>query len=96
MPLDPLEPFHFPTEDTDLLIEVQAVRGAKPDPRADNPEDYYGYFEADYTATLPSGKDYIPTREEEHAILDEIQRRLADQAAAAAEDAALAKANTPY
>lgn len=88
----PLEPFHFSTEDTDLLIDVQAIRAARPDPGADNPFDFEGYFEADYTATLPSGRSYEPTAEEDHAILDEIQRRLADQAAADAEDAALYKA----
>lgn len=63
----------------DVQIEVTHVAHVPPSRYADNPHDYYGYFEADYTVTGPAGEITNLTTDEDRAICAAIKEWLKDE-----------------
>lgn len=88
-------PFQFPTEEQDLTITLTRYFVQPPTPSADNPFDYYGYEEIEYEAEDERGQRYVPTHEEDQAIIAEIKDRCAAEENEAAIAAAEAKAEFP-
>ena len=70
--------FRHPLRDSEVTVEVTHVSMAPPNSRACNPDDFYGYFEADYTVTGPAGEITNLTTDEDRAICAAIKEWLYD------------------
>lgn len=68
--------FRHPLRDSEVTIEVTHVSMAPPNARACNPDDFYGYFDADYTVTSPAGEITDLTTDEDHDIVVAIKEWL--------------------
>lgn len=68
--------FRHPLRDSEVTVEVTHVSMAPPNARACNPDDFYGYFEADYTVTGPAGEITDLTTDEDRAICAAIKEWL--------------------
>ena len=68
--------FNHPLRGLDVEIDVTHVSMAPPNARACNHDDFYGYFEADYTVTGPAGEITNLTTDEDRAICRAIKEWL--------------------
>ena len=70
--------FRHPLRDVEVTVEVTHVSMAPPNASACNPDDFYGYFEADYTVTGPAGEITNLTTDEDREIVAAIKEWLYD------------------